>query len=408
MTEQRYRSHTDSIYGELDVPTVVNAAGTKTRIGGSLIRDEALEAMHSAASAFVELGDLQAAASDRIAEVTGAEAGYVTSGAAAGLCLCAAAAIAGHDVAAMEQLPDTEGLPGEILMPRTHRTGYDHALRTAGATIVDVGTNDLHLGTGSTSVEPWELESNITDETAAIAYIEKSYTEPPLDVVADIAHDHDIPVIVDAAAELPPRSNFSRFIDQGADMVVFSGGKGIRGPQTTGIIAGKQEYIESIAMQHLDMHVAEAAWSPPERLVDLDNFAGVPRQGIGRPMKVGKEELAGLIYALDAFLEEEQTETQSEWQRRADDIAHSLEDAGFGTHVTGGSDVSVAPEVVVDVDSSSETTALELVRRLRAENPRVYLGSDRLDEGIVVANPMCLTDEEADYVVDRIVANVEN
>ncbi|WP_396611490.1 aminotransferase class V-fold PLP-dependent enzyme [Haloferax sp. S1W] len=406
MTEQRYRSHTDSIYDELDVPSVVNAAGTKTRIGGSLIRDEALEAMNAAAATFVELGDLQAAASDRIAEVTGAEAGYVTSGAAAGLCLSAAAAIAGHDVAAMDRLPDTEGLPSEILMPRTHRTGYDHALRTAGATIVDIGTNDHHLGTGSTNVEPWEIEANITDETAAIAYMEKSYTQPPLDVVADIAHDHDIPVIVDAAAELPPRSNFSRFVEQGADLVVFSGGKGIRGPQTTGIVAGKQQYIESIALQHLDMHVAEAAWSPPERLIDLDNFAGVPRQGIGRPMKVGKEELVGLIYALDAFIEEEQSETQREWQNRAETIARSVEEAGLETHVTGGNDVSVAPEVVINVDGSSETTALELVRRLRAENPRVYVGGDRIDEGEVVANPMCLTDEEADYVADRIVDNV--
>ncbi|MFC4405522.1 aminotransferase class V-fold PLP-dependent enzyme [Haloarchaeobius iranensis] len=404
MSDQRHRSHAGSVYDELNVPTVVNAAGTKTRIGGSRIRTEALDAMGDAAEEFVELADLQAAASDRIATVTGAEAGYVTSGAAAGLCLSAAAAIAGYDVSVMDRLPDTDGVPSDIVMPRTHRTGYDHAFRTAGADIVDVGTNDHHLGTGSTNVEPWELAAAIDEDTAAVGYVQKSYTQPPLPVVAEVAHEHDVPVIVDAAAEVPPVSNSSRFVEQGADMVVFSGGKGIRGPQTTGIVAGKREYVESIALQHLDMHVAADAWNPPERLVDPDNVEGVPRQGIGRPMKVGKEELVGLLYALDAFVEEGESRVP-EWQRRADSIADGLAAAGVPTQVTPGNETSVAPEVVVAVDEAG-TTATELVTDLRAERPRVYVGADRLDAGEVVVNPMCLTDDEADYVVERIVANV--
>jgi D-glucosaminate-6-phosphate ammonia-lyase len=394
----------ESIYDELGVPIVINAAGTKTRIGGSRIRTEAVKAMDRAAGSFVRLSDLQAAASERIAEATGAEAGYVTSGAAAGLVLGAAAALAGDDVSRMNDLPETEDFPNEIIMPRTHRTGYDHAFRTAGATIVDVGTNDKHLGTGARNVEPWEIESAITDETAAIGYVAKPYTEPPLEVVTDIAHEHDVPVIVDAAAELPPTENLSAFTDAGADLVVFSGGKAIRGPQTTGILAGRQDLIESVALQHLDMHAAIEVWDPPSNLIDSDRLKRVPRQGIGRPMKVGKEELIGLLVALDSFLEEDHTEKQLEWRQNAERIADVLgEIGGFEPEVTPGNDVSVSPEVNVRIDPTvANLSAIELSGTLRSENPRIFVGTDRLDDDTVTINPMCLEDDEVDYLIDRI------
>ncbi|WP_247004339.1 aminotransferase class V-fold PLP-dependent enzyme [Halosolutus gelatinilyticus] len=397
----------ESIYDELGVPAVVNAAGTKTRIGGSRIRTEAVEAMSRAADSFVRLSDLQAEASDRIAEATGAEAGYVTSGASAGLLLGAAAALAGLDVHRMNRLPDTTGFPDEIVMPRTHRTGYDHAFRAAGATIVDVGTNDRTLGTGATNVEPWEIDSAITDETAAIGYVQKPYTEPPLEVVAEIARDHDVPVIVDAAAELPPASNLSRFIDEGADLVVFSGGKAIRGPQTTGIVAGRRDLVESIALQNLDMHAAKAVWEPPSTLVDRERLDSVPRQGIGRSMKVGKEELVGLVVALESFLEEDHADRARAWHRDAARIADDLAEIdGIETDVTAGTDASVAPEALVRVDrAEADTSAADLVRALRAERPRVFVGADRLDEDAFTINPMCLDDDEAEYVVDRIRAH---
>jgi D-glucosaminate-6-phosphate ammonia-lyase len=264
------------VYHRATRPTVVNAAGTKTRISGSLVREEAVEAMVEASKSFVRVSDLQARASERIAAVTGAEAGYVTAGASAGLLLGAAACIAGDDLDAMYQLPDTDGLADEIVVPRTHRTGYDHALRAAGATLVDV------------------------------------------------AHDHGVPVIVDAAAEVPPASNLSRFVDQGADLVAFSGGKAIRGPQTTGILAGRAALIESVAFQQLDMHANDAVWDPPTDLVDVDRYDGVPRQGIGRSLKVGKEELAGLVTALDLFVEEDHAALAQEWTERAARIADDL------------------------------------------------------------------------------------
>jgi L-seryl-tRNA(Ser) seleniumtransferase len=398
-----------SVYAELGVPTVVNAAGTKTRIGGSRIRPEAREAMDRAAESFVRLSDLQAAASDRIAEVTGAEAGYVTNGAAGALLLAAAASIAGTDPGVMARLPDTEGVADEIVMPRTHRTGYDHALRTAGATIVDVGTNDATLGTGARNVEPWEYADAIGEDTAAVAHVYKSYEGPPLAEVCAVAHDHGVPVIVDAAAELPPKSNLSWFTEQGADLVAFSGGKGIRGPQTTGILAGRADLIESVAAQHLDMHATESVWDPPERLLDADRFDGVPRQGVGRPLKVGKEELVGLLAALDAFLDEDHDALAAEWRERAETVAADLDAVdGLSTTIEDGAK-SVAPTVAVTVDADEAgDSAADLVLALRREDPRVFVGADGVDDGTFAVSPMCLTDEEAAHVVERVRANLDS
>jgi L-seryl-tRNA(Ser) seleniumtransferase len=398
--------HEDTVYEELGVPTVVNATGTKTRISGSLVRPEAADAMREAARNFVRVSDLQARASDLIEEVTGAEAGYVASGASAALTLGAAACIAGNDLAAMARLPDTEGLPDEIVVPRTHRTGYDHALRVAGAEIVDVGANDVHLGTGAADTELWELAAAITEDTAAVGYIQKEYTTPPLEAVCEVAHDRDVPVIVDAAAELPPVENLRRFVDAGADLVAFSGGKAVRGPQTTGVLAGREDLIASAALQHLDMHAAEEVWDPPADLFDVGDLAGVPRQGVGRGMKVGKEELVGLIRALELFVEEDHEARYAEWLARAEDVAADLEAVeGLSTSISE-SDSAIAPVVVVSVDESVAGDAADLVLALRREDPRVFVGADALDRAEFTVNPMCLTDEEAAYAVERIAANL--
>ncbi len=397
----------DIIYDELDVPTVINASGTKTRIGGSRIRKDALDAMVRAADSFVRLSDLQAVASDRIAEVTGAEAGYVTNGAAGALLLASAACIAGDDPGVMARLPDTDDVPDEIVMPRTHRIGYDHALRTAGANIVDVGTNDRRIGTGARNVEPWEYADAISEDTVAVAHVYKDYTTPSLEEVCRVAHDCDTPVIVDAAAELPPVENLRRFIEAGADLVAFSGGKGIRGPQTTGILAGRADLIESAAFQHLDLHAAAEAWEPPSDLIDTAKFDGVPRQGIGRPLKLGKEEIVGLLIALESFMEEDHEATRAEWRHRAEFIADALEDVEcLSVSIETGAK-SVTPVVTVDVgEDAAGISAAEVVVRLRREEPRVFVGADTLDDGQFTVNPMCLTDREAEYVVERIVANI--
>jgi L-seryl-tRNA(Ser) seleniumtransferase len=396
----------DTIYDELGVPTVINGAGTKTRLSGTLMRDEAIEAMRRGAETFARISDLQAKASEVIADATGAEAGYVTSGAGAGLVLGAAACIAGKDPGIMHRLPDTEGVADEIVMPRSQRNGYDHAIRAAGATIVDIGETGYNHGCASTNVEPWEITDAISEDTVAVSWLTKPHVKMDLETVVEIAHEHDVPVIVDAAPQLPPATNLRRFIDAGADLVVFSGGKAIRGPQTTGILAGRADLIESAALQHLDMHVAREAWVPPENLFDISTIQGVPRQGVGRPLKVGKEEICGLIAALEAFIEEDHDRCQREWTERVERIAERLdESSALDPRVSHADKTSYVPSLVVHVDEAeADISTASLVRSLREENPRVYVGGDHLHEAYFSVNPMSLTDEEADYLTDRVLA----
>ena len=394
-----------SIYEDLGVPEVINGMGTKTRLSGTRMRPAAADAMREAAAGFARISDLQARASTLIADVTGAEAGYVLSGAAAALTLAAAACIAGDDLAVMARLPETDDVPADIVIPRTHRNGYDHALRAAGATLVEVGNNDFTLGSGATNVERWELDAAIGPETVAVAYTANPRTEPSLETIVEVSHANDVPVIVDAASQLPPSRNLSRFTSAGADLVAFSGGKAIRGPQATGILAGREDLVHSVALQHLDMHANAAVWIP-SGVINPRSLSGVPRQGLGRSMKVGKEEIVGLIRALEEFVAEDDADVLAEWHRRAERIAEGLASSSVLSVALRNTD---QPEVVTDVRARIETDAtdgesVEFVRTLRTENPRVYVGADTIHDDEFTVNPVSLTDEEADYLVDRVLA----
>ncbi|MGI8476012.1 MAG: aminotransferase class V-fold PLP-dependent enzyme, partial [Thermomicrobiales bacterium] len=251
-------SQSVGLYHDLGVRTVINASGTLTRLGGSRMSSEVLAAMVEAAASFVHIDELQARAGEVVAEVTGAEAGYVTSGASAALALGAAACVAGMDVGKMDRLPDTTGMRSEIVVQRGHRNSYDHAIRSVGVTFVEVG----YLGfPGAGGTLPWQLDEAITERTAAVACpILDTPGTLTLPEVAEIAHAKGVPVLVDAAAELPPRENLRRFLREGADLVAFSGGKAIGGPQASGILAGRADLIASVALQHQDMDVHPGTW----------------------------------------------------------------------------------------------------------------------------------------------------
>ena len=221
----------------LGVRPVIHGSGTTTRYGGSLLRPEVLEAMREASQALVNLDELNEAAGAAIARMLGAEAAFVTAGASSGLILQAAACIAGDDPAKITRLPDTRGMRNEIVIQRAHRFAYDQAYRVAGGVLVEIGL--------ARRTQPFELEDAITERTAAVAHLISPFTSPPgilpLDQVVAIAHRRGVPVIVDAASMLPPRENLTKFLRLGADLVSFSGGKGIRGPQSTGILAGRRD-----------------------------------------------------------------------------------------------------------------------------------------------------------------------
>jgi len=203
---------------------VINATGTVTRLGASPMHPEVVAAMAAAAQCSVDIADLQARACAVIAQYTGAEAGIVTSGAMGGLLVGTAACIAGLDAVKMARLPDTEGMRNEFIVSRSHRNSYDHGVRAAGARLVEVGLPDRLTGCGVRDTEAWEFESAIGDRTAGILYLARANARPDLAAVVRVAHAAKIPVLVDAAAELPPAANLRRFIDDGADLVAFSGG----------------------------------------------------------------------------------------------------------------------------------------------------------------------------------------
>ncbi|MDA4123078.1 MAG: DegT/DnrJ/EryC1/StrS family aminotransferase, partial [Thaumarchaeota archaeon] len=195
------------VYDGLHVRKIINGSGMQTRLSGTIIREEAMAAMAEASKSLVDMEHLQAQASKVIADATGAEAGIVTSGAAAALTLGTAACVTGLDITKMDRLPDTAGMKNEVVMARHHRNAYDHQIRLTGVKIVEAGLNDVGLGAGVRGVEGWEIEAAITDRTAAIAYVQKTGGRPTLEAVAEIARRHNVPLIVDAAAELPPAEN---------------------------------------------------------------------------------------------------------------------------------------------------------------------------------------------------------
>ena len=227
------------VYQRFGVRTIINASGPATRLSGSIMAPEVAEAMAEAGRSCVDIAELQAAASNVIARHTGAEAGYVTSGAAAGLLLGTAACVTGLDPTRMNRLPDTTGMKRRVVMARSHRNFYDHAVRSVGIELVEIGIADRYSGAGVRDAEPWEYAAAIDDDTAAVVYVAYAHTQPELSAVVEVAHAASVPVIVDAAGQLPPASNLQRFLSEGADLVAFSGGKAIAGPQSSGILAGR-------------------------------------------------------------------------------------------------------------------------------------------------------------------------
>jgi L-seryl-tRNA(Ser) seleniumtransferase len=373
------------------VPRRINAAGTLTRLGGSLMAPAVLLAMAQAAEASVDISELQSAASGVIARCTGAQAGIVTSGAAAGLTLATAACLAGWNVNRMAALPDTRAMPNRILMARTHRNSYDHAIRLAGGTIVDIGHNDRGTGAGVRGLEPWEIEAAIDANTAAFLFVATSETLADLPAVLDTVHRHGLPVIVDAAAQLPPRRNLKTFIEAGADLVVFSGGKAIGGPQSTGILAGRRDLVGSALVQMMDMDVSPQTWSP-SALIDRDALKGIPHHGIGRGFKVGKEEIAGLLAALERFVERDEDAIAEQFTVRLQAIAAALSPAPSLTArliARDGVDQHV-PLLELTVAGSAHA----LSRHLQHGMPPVHLGERLAHQNVLTINPQTLRPDD--------------
>ncbi|MCB1495248.1 MAG: aminotransferase class V-fold PLP-dependent enzyme [Bauldia sp.] len=390
-----------TVYARRGIPTIINAAGTLTRLSGGVIRPEVAQAMAEASALAVDMAVLQAHASGVIAGLTGAKAGYVTSGAAAGLLIGTAACVTGLGAAAMARLPDASGLRNQVVISRSQRNGYDHAVRTTGVTLVEVGLPDRASGAGIRDAEPWEYAAAINDNTAAVHYVATRDSLPSLAEVAAVAHAAGVPVIVDAAAELPPQANLKRFIAEGADLVAFSGGKAIGGPQASGILCGRRDLIAAAALQQLDMDVVTELWDPPARLIDRSALDGLPRHGIGRPCKAGKEEIIGLLTALELFVAEGDEARHERWLADITIIAEGLAAiASADTVITGGDDTGSVPKAELRFPRGSESQALAFLRALLADDPAIHAEAGDHRAGVVRFNPVALRAGQATVVAE--------
>jgi L-seryl-tRNA(Ser) seleniumtransferase len=381
----------------LKIPTIVNGAGTITLLSGSRIEPDIAAAMAAAAGTSIDIAEAQGRACEIIAECTGAEAGMVTSGASAALMLGAAACIAGLDPQAMAQLPDTTGLRHEFVVPRSQRNSYDHAVRAAGACLVEVGVADRLVGVGVRDIEPWEIEGAIGAHTAGIFYVARPESRPPLPQVAAIARRTGVPLLVDAAAELPPAANLRRFIEEGADLVAFSGGKAIGGPSASGILCGRRRLIASALLQQLDLDYEFDTWQPPRQIVDKSELMCVPRNGIGRSCKVGKEQIVGLLLALRRFAATDDAVRVAALSTIACGLIAALRAIPrLTTTLVSDPDGRGFPLVQVDFERGIDVPAL--AAQLRAGQPSVRLDAARATQGTLVIVPTCLGPKDPEQI----------
>jgi L-seryl-tRNA(Ser) seleniumtransferase len=364
--------------------------------------------MTEASQAYVRIEDLQVAAGDVIARVTGAAAGYVTSGAAAGLLLGTAACVAGDDATLMEAMPDLSAVTrNEVIVQRAHRNSYDHAVRGTGVRLVEIG------GVGHPTpvpTRPFDLDRAIGPRTAAVLWVEMGDPEAlgvlTLPETAAIAAKHGVPVIVDAAASLPPPSNLRRFIDEGASLVCFSGGKAIGGPQASGVLAGRADLIRSVALQHQDMDVHPETWTWRHLIAD-GTLDGPPLQGIGRACKVGREEVAGLVVALERFVARDHAAELRARQAMASTIAEGLvhgltDNAAVRVEAHDGA-MSWRPSVTLAFDGSTRRAqAIGVTNRLASGDPSVAVGQGGLDRGTISLSTACLEEAEVASLVSAV------
>lgn len=389
-----------SIYDTVGARTIINAKGTSTRVSGALLAPEVTAAMQEAAQYCVDMAELQAAASKIIAATTGAEAGIVTSGAAAGLLLGTAACVAGLDPAKMARLPDTTGMKNEVVMVRSQRNQYDHAIRSAGVHIVEVGLPDRVAGAGMRDAEPWEIAAAVTERTAAIVYVANTNARPAIEEVARVANSKHVPLLVDAAAQLPPAANFRHFIAAGADLVAFSGGKAIGGPQGSGILCGGRDLMMSAVLQQLDLDIAWDLWSPPPSLIDKSRLAGLPPHGIGRQCKVGKETIVGLLVALRRFLAENEQVRHDRLLslvKRLDSATGSLRNARTEVR-TGGA----TPRFTLTLERGFKMTGMDVCLALQDGTPSIHVDSSQAAGGVIGFSPACLRPEDPDAIGRRL------
>jgi L-seryl-tRNA(Ser) seleniumtransferase len=333
-------------FKELGVRTFINAAGTYTAMTGCLMNKEVIEAYSYATNQYVNLDDLQDAVGERIAELLGCEYATITAGAFSAITLGTAGVITGLDSKKAAQIPnDLSGLKSEVILQKSHHIGYSHAIRNTGATLVVVETAR-------------ELENAINDKTAMMWFL--NYANPSGNIQYEefiaIGQKHGIPTMNDCAADVPPVENLWKYTDMGFDLVCFSGGKGIRGPQSAGLLLGKKDLVKAARLS-----------APPRG------------DTVGRGMKVNKEEVLGMYIALESYLARDHKKDWEIWEKQIKHISESsLSVDGVETEIHVPEIANHVPSLRIKWDQSKiKISTGELREKLRLGHPSIQtVGND--------------------------------
>lgn len=386
------------IFAGLGIHPIINAVGYATRVSGSCPHPDVVAAMAAASGEYFEIDDLLDSASGLIAQATFTEAGIVTCGASAALSLAAAACLAGNLPEVMDALPDVSACPrNEIIFPIPGPFDYDHALRVSGAKLVFV---DYHADDALR-----QIEQAIGPKTAAIGYVWLEVTErPSVAALAELAHRHGLPLIVDAACALPPSENLSAFSRDGADLIAYSGGKHLGGPQASGILCGREELIRSAWVQMVDMDVRHGTWSL-QHWVECGWISRPPRHGIGRSMKVSKEAIVGVMAALSRYGARDHAAEYAAWSAIIDEIEAGLRDlpeVKLGLNITRlpcGANGQPYPNLRLE---SAGLRVSDLLHGLRRRPRRILLAEDERSPDRAVLYPQCLKPGDAAEIIAAI------
>ncbi len=397
MKQQTNEDH--ELLASMGLRPVINAAGYPSRLGGTYLATAVVAAMAAAARTFVPIAEMQARASELIAGLTGAEAGCVASGADACLTLAAAACMTGDDFAAMDRLPDTTGLRNEIVVHRAHRNSFDHALRIPGARLVEFGYLGPPSGVGAYR---WQMHAAFTERTAASFYVDSPMGSViDFEIFAAISHEHGVPVIVDAAPTPLPPSNLKRWIELGADLVACAGGKFVGGPAASGFLAGRRDLVRAATMQQQDTFVHPEVFEPPFG-APAEGPHEPPHQGLGRVLKVGREELAGLMAALQLCAARDYNDER----RQRVEISERLMVATNRRNIEGVTAKTDDPSSALTVAFATAQHAAGTVRALQEGSPRVFVLNTRISQREILVLPHCVRPHEIAPLEEKLLSSI--
>lgn len=359
---------TGNPYDELGVTTVINCEGTMTMLGGSILRPELESVMAMAGRHFVNMPELEVAAGKRIAEMLKLPDGYaalVTSGAAAAMQSGLAGILTGDNEAFIRQLPDLTGMKSEVIIQKSHRNPFDHQLRTTGIKLIEVETRD-------------QVRQAVNDRTAMMHFsnFANAAGQIKVDEWVKLAKQYNVPCMNDAAADTPPVSHLWDYTNMGYDLVTFSGGKAMRGPQCAGLLIGRKDLVANALLNN----------SPHE-------------DTLGRSQKVGKEEIIGMVKAVELYLKEDHDALEREWQGRLERIAKELSKVpGVSTSFFVPDIANHVPHMQITWDSKVSLEPREASKLLRNSKPAIVIGGGEGRPGLTMCSFMLQPGE------DKIVA----